>query len=46
MKIKVKLLEGKEFLDAINVDSKSWLDYKLENIYIMQNELFLGEFLT
>ena len=45
-KIKSNLLDGKEFLDTINVDPKSWLEDELGNIYIMQNELFLGQFLT
>lgn len=44
--VKSNLLDGKEFLDTSNVDSKSWLEDELGSIHMMQKELFLDQFLT
>lgn len=46
MQIRSNLLDGKESFDTMNGGPKSWPEDELGNRYIMQNERFLGQFLT
>lgn len=46
MQRRLNLLDGKESFDTMNGGPKSWPEDALGNSYIMQNELFLGQFLT
>lgn len=46
MQVRPNLLDGKESFDTLNGGPKSRPEDELGNGYIMQNEWFLGQFLT